>query len=107
MWTLIAIWLVIVPEGQNNAASWENKDAKNILLILKDYIKHIILVPIDNKNSYTLKELKIISDDLELSSYTRDSIKEALTSSVINSSSKVLVFGSLYLIGETLKLDNN
>ena len=85
----------------------KNKDAKNILLILKDYIKHIILVPIDNKNSYTLKELKIISDDLELSSYTKDSIKEALTSSVINSSSKVLVFGSLYLIGETLKLDNN
>ena len=85
----------------------KNKDAKNILLILKDYIKHIILVPIDNKNSYTLKELKIISDDLELSSYAKDSIKEALTSSVINSSSKVLVFGSLYLIGETLKLDNN
>ena len=33
----------------------KNKDAKNILLILKEYIKHIILVPIDNKNSYTLK----------------------------------------------------
>ena len=60
-----------------------------------------------NINFLCYSELLIISDDLELSSYTRDSIKEALTSSVINSSSKVLVFGSLYLIGETLKLDNN
>ena len=84
-----------------------NKDAKNILYILKDYIKCIIPVPIDNKNSYTVKELEIISNSLGIRYYSKNSIKEALASDLIKSSSKVLIFGSLYLIGETLILANN
>ena len=85
----------------------KNKDAKNILLILKNYIKYIILVPIDNKNSYTVKELEIISKNIGIDYYAKKSVKEALTSSLIPSNSKVLIFGSLYLIGETLILDKN
>ena len=85
----------------------KNKDAKNILVILKNHIKYIILVPIDNKNSYTIKELEIISSSLGIKYYSRNSIKKAITSDLIKSSSKVLIFGSLYLIGETLLLANN
>ena len=85
----------------------KNKDAKNILLILKNYIKYIILVPIDNKNSYTIKELEIISNNIGIDYYSKESVKEALTSSLIPSNSEVLIFGSLYLIGETLKLYKN
>ena len=85
----------------------KNKDAKNILLILKNYIKYIILVPIDNKNAYTVKELEIISKNIGIDYYAKKSVKEALTSSLIPSNSKVLIFGSLYLIGETLILDKN
>ena len=85
----------------------KNKDAKNILLILKNYIKYIILVPIDNKNAYTVKELEIISKNIGIDYYAKKSVKEALTSSLIPSNSKVLIFGSLYLIGETLILVKN
>ena len=62
----------------------KNKDAKNILVILrKNHIKYIILVPIDNKNSYTIKELEIISSSLGIKYYSRNSIKKAITSDLI------------------------
>ncbi len=85
----------------------KNKDAEDILFILKDYIKYIIFVPIDNKNSYTVEELSIMSKKLDISYYVSSSVKEAITSNLISKSSKVLIFGSLYLIGAILKLKNN
>ena len=85
----------------------KNKEARDILLILKKHIQYIILVPLNNKNSYTVKELTIISKNLNIKYYTRRSIKEAITSNLILKSSKVLIFGSLYLIGDALKLENN
>ena len=77
------------------------------MFFAKNYIKYIILVPIDNKNAYTVKELEIISKNIGIDYYAKKSVKEALTSSLIPSNSKVLIFGSLYLIGETLILDKN
>ena len=82
-----------------------NKEAKDILFILKKHIKYIICIPIDNKNSLSENELKIIANNLKIKSYSKSSLKEALKSDLILSNSKVLIFGSLYLVGETMKLN--
>ena len=82
-----------------------NKEAKDILFILKKNIKYIICIPIDNKNSLSEYELKNIASNLKIKSYCKSSLKEALKSDLILSNSKILIFGSLYLVGETMRLN--
>ncbi len=82
-----------------------NKEAKAILTILKNHIKYIICIPIDNKNSLNENELADLAKKLHIKSYTKSSLEEALTSNLILRNSKVLIFGSLYLVGETISLN--
>jgi dihydrofolate synthase / folylpolyglutamate synthase len=86
----------------------KNKDVKKILSILKNIINYIVFVPLQNtKNSYSVSELKSIAKILDLKFYFKNSVKEALYSDLIIPNSKVLIFGSLYLVGEVLRLDKN
>tara|TARA_B100001059_G_scaffold236358_1_gene286384 strand:- start:1842 stop:3131 length:1290 start_codon:yes stop_codon:yes gene_type:complete len=86
----------------------KNKDAKTILLILKNIINYIVFVPLqNNKNCYSVNELTSIAKTLDLKSYIKASVKEALYSDLIIPKSKVLIFGSLYLVGEVLNLDKS
>ena len=86
----------------------KNKDAKTILLILKNIINYIVFVPLqNNKNCYSVNELTSIAKTLDLKSYIKSSVKEALYSDLIIPKSKVLIFGSLYLVGEVLNLDKS
>jgi len=86
----------------------KNKDAKTILLILKNIINYIVFVPLqNNKNCYSVNELTSIAKTLDLKSYIKTSVKEALYSDLIIPKSKVLIFGSLYLVGEVLNLDKS
>ena len=82
-----------------------NKEAIAILAILKDYVKYTIFIPVDNKNSYPVKELKDIANILAIKNYQKNCLKDALNSNLILEDSKVLIFGSLYLVGETIKLN--
>jgi dihydrofolate synthase/folylpolyglutamate synthase len=84
-----------------------NKEVKDILIILKDYINYIIFISIDNKNSYTPKELETIANNIGIRCYKKESLKEALSSNLILNHSKVLIFGSLYLVGESIKLNKH
>ena len=86
----------------------KNKDVKKILSILKNIINYIVFVPLQNtKNSYSVSELKSISKNLGLKFYFKNSVKEALYSDLVIPNSKVLIFGSLYLVGEVLRLEKN
>ena len=86
----------------------KNKDVKKILLILKNIINYIVFVPLQNtNNSYSFSELKSIAKNLDLKFYFKNSVKEALYSDLNISDSKVLIFGSLYLVGEVLRLDKS
>jgi dihydrofolate synthase/folylpolyglutamate synthase len=84
----------------------KNKDVKKILLILKNSIKYIVLVPLQGtKNSYSVNELISIAKKLNIKYFCKSSLKEALYSKLILPNSKILIFGSLYLAGEALSLD--
>ena len=85
----------------------KNKDVRKILSILKAHINYIIFVPLENtKNSYPIKELKIIAKSKNIKNFYKNSLKGALDSELILPESKILIFGSLYLVGEVIKLDN-
>jgi len=85
----------------------KNKDVKKILSILKAHINYIIFVPLENtKNSYSIKELKMIAKSINIKNFYKNSLKDALDSELILPESKILIFGSLYLVGEVIKIDN-
>ena len=80
---------------------------RKILSILKAHINYIIFVPLENsKNSYAIKELKMIAKSRNIKNFYKNSLKDALDSELILPESKILIFGSLYLVGEVIKLDN-
>jgi len=86
----------------------KNKDVKNILTILKYNIDHVIFVPlIDTKNAYCYKDLSNIAKSINLKFYYKNSIKKALESKYILKDSKILIFGSIYLVGEAIKLNKD
>ena len=85
----------------------KNKDVKNILYTLKKNINYFIFVKLENtKYSYSIKELTSIAKSIDIKCYSHNSLKDVLESNLILPNSKILIFGSLYLVGEALKLDN-
>ena len=78
-----------------------------MLYNIKKYINYFIFVKLENtKNSYSIKELTSIAKSIDIKCYSKNSLKDVLESNLILPNSKILIFGSLYLVGEALKLDN-
>ena len=86
----------------------KNKDVKNIIPIFKDEITKIIFVPIaDTKNYHSSSYLVKIASSLNISCSSSESLYSAISSIKYFKNSTILIFGSLYLIGEAYKINNN
>ena len=96
--------------GKLNIGKWNfvfgmmnNKNAKEFIGIIEEHIEKIIFVPIQNqKNSYHPIELQNMFEENKFSAETKKNLKSALNS--INSKKPIFITGSLYLMGEVLKL---
>ena len=96
--------------GKLNIGKWNfvfgmmnNKNAKEFIRIIEEHIEKIIFVPIQNqKNSYHPIELQNMFEENKFSAETKKNLKSALNS--INSKKPIFITGSLYLMGEVLKL---
>ncbi len=96
--------------NQLNIGKWNfifgmmnNKKPEKFLDIIESHIEKIIFVPIQNqKNSFQPEELKMIFQEKKFESLVKRDLKSALNS--INSNKPLFITGSLYLMGEVLKL---
>ena len=80
-----------------------NKNPEGFIEIIKEHIEKIIFIPIQNqKNSYQPEELKIIFKEKKINYSEKRDLKSALDT--INSDKPLFITGSLYLMGEALKL---
>ena len=80
-----------------------NKNPREFIEIIEEHIEKIIFIPIKNqKNSYQPEELKIIFKGKKFNSSVKRDLKSALHS--ISSNKPLFITGSLYLMGEVLKL---
>ena len=80
-----------------------NKNPKEFIKIIEEHIEKIIFIPIQNQqNSYHPKELKIIFKEKKFITIIKKDLKSALNS--VSSKKPLFVTGSLYLMGEVLKL---
>ena len=80
-----------------------NKNPREFIEIIDEHIENIIFIPIKNqKNSYQPEELKIIFKEKKFNSSVKRNLKCAL--STISSNKPLFITGSLYLMGEVLKL---
>ena len=80
-----------------------NKNPREFIEIIEEHIEKIIFIPIQNqKNSYQPEELKIIFKEKKFNSSVKRDLKSALDS--ISSNKPLFITGSLYLMGEVLKL---
>ena len=80
-----------------------NKDPREFIEIIEEHIEKIIFIPIKNqKNSYQPEELKIIFKEKKFDSSVKRDLKSALD--CISSNKPLFITGSLYLMGEVLKL---
>ncbi len=81
----------------------DNKNPREFIKIIEEHIEKIIFIPIKNqKNSYQPEELKIIFNEKKFNSSVKRDLKSALDS--ISSNNPLFITGSLYLMGEVLKL---
>ncbi len=86
----------------------KNKDVKNILSIFKNGVDKIIFVPIsDTKNYYSNNYLLKVSSHLNIDCSSSESLFSAISSIKNIKNSMILIFGSLYLIGEAYKINKN
>ena len=93
-----------------NSAKWNfifgmmnNKNPREFIKIIEEHIEKIIFIPIKNqKNSFQPEELKIIFKEKKFNSSVKRDLKSALDS--ISSNKPLFITGSLYLMGEVLKL---
>ena len=80
-----------------------NKNPREFIKIIEEHIEKIIFIPIKNqKNSYQPEELKIIFNEKKFNSSVKRDLKSALDS--ISSNNPLFITGSLYLMGEVLRL---
>ena len=80
-----------------------NKKPREFIEIIEEHIEKIIFIPIKNqKNSYQPEELKIIFKEKKFNTSIKRDLRSALNS--INSNKPLFITGSLYLMGEVLKL---
>ena len=80
-----------------------NKNPREFIEIIEKHIEKIIFIPIQyQKNSYQPEDLKIIFKDKKFNSIVKRNLKSALDS--VNSNKPLFITGSLYLMGEVLKI---
>ena len=83
-----------------------NKNPKKFIDIIETHIEKIIFVPIQNqKNSYQPEKLKIMLKEKKFIAKADKDLKSAMNS--ISSNKPLFITGSLYLIGEVLRLFSN
>ena len=83
-----------------------NKNPKKFIDIIETHIEKIIFVPIQNqKNSYQPEKLKIMFKEKKFIAKADKDLKSAMNS--ISSNKPLFITGSLYLIGEVLRLFSN
>lgn len=86
----------------------KNKDVKNILLTLRNGVDKIIFVPISDTNNYfSNNDLLKISSYLNIDCSASKSLFSAISSLKNVKNTMILIFGSLYLIGEAYKINKN
>lgn len=86
----------------------KNKDVKNILLTLRNGVDKIIFVPISDTNNYfSNNDLLKISSYLNIDCSASESLFSAISSLKNVKNTMILIFGSLYLIGEAYKINKN
>ncbi len=84
----------------------KDKDHKNFIYNLKHYVKSITLIDIPNQNgSISKEELKKKLNGIEININLENSIKDSVMSMSKNQNDICLFIGSLYLVGEVLKLN--
>ena len=81
-----------------------NKNPREFIEIIEEHIEKILFIPIKNQNSYQPEELKIIFEEKKFHCSVKKDLKSALNS--INSNKPLFITGSLYLMGEVLKLSS-
>ncbi len=80
-----------------------NKNPEEFIEIIEKHIEKIIFIPIRNqKNSYQPEELQNIFKEKKFYSIVKKDLKSALSS--ISSKKSLFITGSLYLMGDVLKL---
>ena len=80
-----------------------NKNPREFIEIIEKHIEKIIFVPIKNqKNCYRPEELQFIFKEKKIITLAKKDLKTALNS--ITSNKPLFITGSLYLMGEVLKL---
>ncbi len=85
----------------------KTKSVKKILKILSSQIDKVIFVEMSEfDNFYSVKKLTEIANTLQIDNTNRSSISDAFKSVEYFRSNKVIIFGSLYLIGEVKKIND-
>ena len=80
-----------------------NKNPRKFIEIIEEHIERVIFIPIQKqKNSYLPEELQYIFKEKKIITIAKKNLNAALNS--ITSNKPVFITGSLYLMGEVLKL---
>ena len=86
----------------------KNKDALSMLNHFKEGIRNIIFVPIfDNNNNFLSTDLLKIGKSYNIRSSYSNSLLDALKNIHDIKESVIIIFGSLYLIGEAYKINKS
>ena len=84
-------------------ASLKSKDARGVLQPFGDLAAHVHVLPIEGHECRSTEELAALSNELGLRATAHEELANVIES--IPADSPILIFGSLYLAGEALKLN--
>jgi dihydrofolate synthase/folylpolyglutamate synthase len=84
-------------------ASLTSKDAAGVLRPFKGTAAQVLTLPIEGHDCRPPKELALLAESMGLPAKAKTSLADAMTA--LPQPARVLVFGSLYLAGETLALN--
>jgi dihydrofolate synthase/folylpolyglutamate synthase len=84
-------------------ASLTTKDAAGVLRPFKGIAAQVLTLPIEGHECRPPKELALLAESMGLPAKPKSSLADAMTA--LPKPARILVFGSLYLAGETLALN--
>jgi dihydrofolate synthase/folylpolyglutamate synthase len=99
----IAAWLANLPRKPHLIMGLKaDKKAEDFIKLLSPYATSICFVPITDVAFHSTESLKMLSQKMGVISTTAPNVKAALEQA--NSSQDILITGSLYLVGEVLRI---